>query len=126
MEAGLREFERRRRTGVDPSHSGQAARRRGEIMRRRMGELQAWNRHHPRPDPEVLRREVLALLQSLPVRRIARGAGLSLYYASLIRRGLCVPHPRHWEALKRVADPVVVATGGGSGARLRDGTSYGQ
>lgn len=126
VEAGLREFERRRRTGVDPSHGGQAARRRGETMRRRMAELQAWNRHHPRPDPEVFRREILPLLQSVPVRRIARGAGISLYYASLIRRGLCVPHPRHWEALKRVADPVVVATGGGSGARLRDGTSYGQ
>ncbi|MDR7555719.1 MAG: CRISPR-associated endonuclease Cas1 [Armatimonadota bacterium] len=102
--AGLREFARRRRTGVDPSHGGQAARRRAEALRRRRREARAWDETHPRPDPEVFRREILPLLRSVPLERIVRAAGISLRYASLIRRGLYVPHPRHWEALRRAVE----------------------
>jgi len=39
----------------------------------------------------------------MPVQRIAREVEISLRYAPLIRRGECVPHPRLWEALRRLA-----------------------
>jgi transcriptional regulator with XRE-family HTH domain len=91
---------------VDPSHGGEAARRRGEKMRQRMSEVQAWEAQHPRPDPEVFRREILPLLRTIPIRRIAREVGISLRYASLIRRGEYVPHPRWWEALRRLTQAV--------------------
>ena len=99
VRAGLRVFETRKETGADPSHGGEAARRRGEKMGQGMDEIRAWEAQHPRPDPEVFRREILPLLRTVPIRRIAHEAGISLRYASLIRRGEYVPHPRWWEAL---------------------------
>ena len=53
------------------------ARRRGEKMRQRMNEIRAWEAQHPRPDPEVFRREILPLLRTVPIRRIARLASRS-------------------------------------------------
>jgi hypothetical protein len=69
-------------------------------MRQRMSEVRAWEGQHLRPDPEVFRREILPLLRTIPIRRIAREVGISLRYASLIRRGEYVPHPRWWEKLR--------------------------
>jgi len=50
--------------------------------------------------PEVFRREILPRLHGLPLGLIARAIGVSEGYASFIRRGLRIPHPRHWDALK--------------------------
>jgi hypothetical protein len=44
-------------------------------------------------------REILPGLSAIPVRRIARQAGISLRHASLVRDGLAVPHPLHKDAL---------------------------
>ena len=66
VQAGMRVFEARKETGVDPSHGGEAARRRGEKMRQRMNEIRAWEAQHPRPDPEAFRREILPLLRTSP------------------------------------------------------------
>jgi hypothetical protein len=110
VQAGIRVFEARRETGVDPSYGGEAARRRGETMRQRMSEIRAWEAQHPRPDPEVFRREILPLLRTIPIRRIAREVGISLRYASLIRRGEYVPHPRWWEKLRTMTEAAEAAT----------------
>lgn len=45
-------------------------------------------------------------LQGVPLSAMMRATGLSLRYCSLIRRGLAVPHPRHWAALRA---PQIVA-----------------
>ena len=103
VQAGIRVFEARKKTGVDPSHGREAARRRGEKMRQRMKEIRAWEAQHPRPDPEVFRREILPLLRTVPLHRIAREVGISLRYASLIRHGDYLPHPRWCEALRSLA-----------------------
>jgi hypothetical protein len=79
---------------VETTQRKEAARRRGETMRQRMSEVRAWEAQHPRPDPEVFRREILPLLRTIPIRRIAQEVGISLRYASLIRRGKYVPHPK--------------------------------
>lgn len=55
------------------------------------------------PPREVFERDILPALQSVPVRAMARATGLTRAYCSMIRRGVYVPHPRHWEVLKRLA-----------------------
>jgi hypothetical protein len=47
----------------------------------------------------VFRREILPLIQEVPLRRLVEATGLSLRYCSLIRRGERIPHPRHWHVL---------------------------
>jgi transcriptional regulator with XRE-family HTH domain len=103
VQAGIRVFEARKQTGVDPSHGGEAAQRRGKKMRQRTSKTRVWDTQHPRPDPEVFRCEILPLLRSLPIRRIAREVGISPRYASLIRRGEYVPYPRWWGVLRSLA-----------------------
>jgi hypothetical protein len=51
-------------------------------------------------DPELFRREILPLLQAVPLRRLVAETGLSLRYCSLIRRGERVPHLRYWLPLR--------------------------
>jgi hypothetical protein len=43
-------------------------------------------------------------LDALSLSAIARATGLSLAICSRIRAGARVPHPRHWEALRKLAD----------------------
>ena len=45
-------------------------------------------------------RELRQQLQDVSIRRLCDATGLSPSYWSLIRRGMRVPHVRHWEALK--------------------------
>lgn len=55
-------------------------------------------------DPGRFKEEILPKLREIPVEQIMKGTGLSLRYCSLIRRGLCVPHPRHWQRLLKVIE----------------------
>jgi hypothetical protein len=93
--------------GIDPSHGGAAAKRRGATMSRRKRELQEWDAAHPGSiaDPAVFVREILPGLQGVPLSELARATGLSQGYLSQIRRGEKVPHPRHWSALRIAGDP---------------------
>lgn len=94
---------RLRAEGRDPTHGGAAARKRGASNTRRWKEAAAWNRAHPdRPDPDAFKREILPHLQGLPLSRVAKATGLTRMFCSLIRRGLYVPHPRHWAALAQL------------------------
>ncbi len=103
--AGPTTLGRLRAEGRDPAHGGEAARKRGPSNARRQREAGSWNRVHPvRPDPEVFRREILPRLQSVSLGRIAKATGLTRMYCSLIRRGLYVPHPMHWEMLKAIGE----------------------
>jgi CRISPR-associated endonuclease Cas1 len=104
--AGPRALARLRAEGKDPSHGGEAARKRAESLRRRQQEAEEWERIHGDGfDPEVFRREILPKLAGVPLSRMVKATGLSKLYCSLIRRGVYVPHPRHWEALRNVLDP---------------------
>ncbi len=47
--------------------------------------------------------DILPRLQAVPLCRIMKATGFSLRYCLVIRRGLHVPHPQHWHALKRLA-----------------------
>jgi hypothetical protein len=45
------------------------------------------------------RHDILAKLQSVPVRVISEAMGASLSHGSKVRGGFLVPHKRHWLAL---------------------------
>lgn len=88
------------KAGKDPTHGGAAARRRAESLAQRRQEATAWDRTNRRPDPAEFARSILPDLQGTSLSRMVEVTGLTVKYCSLIRRGLYVPHPRHWEALK--------------------------
>jgi hypothetical protein len=62
---------------------------------------------------QVFKHEILPGLRDVPLSIIARATGFSRGYCSFIRRGVRIPHPRHWEALRKIA-----RTGDETGARL--------
>jgi hypothetical protein len=52
---------------------------------------------------DVFTREILPGLRSIPVPDLAAATGTSEVDRSLIRLGNKVPHPAHWQTLRRVA-----------------------
>ncbi len=99
--------------GRDPAHGGEAGLKRGETASRRLKEAREWDKKHSRPDSEQFAYAILPGLMRVPLRRIMRATGLSLRYCSLVRRGLRVPHPRHWDILAEIG-----------GVRLRNSSAY--
>ena len=94
---------RLRAEGLDPNTMPEVQAKLSVTMSKRGLDVAAWDREHAeRPDAEVFRREILPGLQGVPLARIVVRTGLSLRYASLIRRGERVPHPMHWEALRGI------------------------
>jgi hypothetical protein len=55
-------------------------------------------------DLSAFQRDILPLLQEIPLSRLQQATGLSLRYVSLIRRGERTPHPRHWQGLRAAAE----------------------
>jgi hypothetical protein len=104
IEAGRANHERQQAAGIDPTHGGEAARRRGATMARRQRERQEWDAATERaaPDPRVFEFEILPLIRELPLSDLVRATGLTHGYLSQVRRGAKVPHPRHWPALQTV------------------------
>ena len=48
--------------------------------------------------------EILPSLRDAAIAQLVRATRLSERYSSLIRLGKRVPHPRHWDALRRIGD----------------------
>jgi hypothetical protein len=97
-----------RAAGRDPSKGSQAKEKRGRKNRQHMQEQAVWEAENQSgADPEVFRREILPQLQGVSLGVMAKATGLSEGYCSFIRRGLKVPHSRHWEALRGLATPAV-------------------
>jgi hypothetical protein len=64
----------------------------------------SWDDQHGKlVDLSAFQRDILPLIQNVPLGRLQRATGLSLRYVSLIRRGERTPHPRHWQALIEAA-----------------------
>ena len=96
---GRKKLDQMRRSSLDPAHGGEAARKRGEKNRQRQRAVAEWNASNERPSAQAFREEILPKIQSLSLRQLADATGLSIDYCSKIRRGIKVPHPRHWAAL---------------------------
>jgi CRISPR-associated endonuclease Cas1 len=97
--------EQKAATGSDPTHDASAAVRRAGANVTRKREAREWDEQHGKlVDLSAFQRDILPLIQDVPLSRLQRATGLSLRYVSLIRRGERKPHPRHWAAFIRAAE----------------------
>jgi hypothetical protein len=102
-QSGRVKLQELRASGIDPSQTGAAAEKRRSVVKQRRQEELEWDAAHPdvQVDEAAFARDILPTLQGLSLTQIAAATGLSQHYCSLIRRGLYVPHPRHWEGFRR-------------------------
>ena len=98
--SGLSAIEKKKASGEDSTHGAKAAVRRAKTNIARKQQAREWDERHGKlVDLSAFRREILPLIQGVPLSRLQMATGLSLRYVSLIRRGERTPHPRHWQAL---------------------------
>ena len=91
--------------GNDPRRSAAVNRVRGEAISDGHRRNRSWAREHPgQRDDAWFKREIAPKLDGFSLREIAAATGLSLSACSRIRSAAKVPHPRHWEALRELAD----------------------
>ncbi len=66
-------------------------------------EARAWEEANGgRPSASIFTREIAPQLRSIAIERLATATGLSRGSCSAVRRGVLVPHPRHWEHFRAV------------------------
>ena len=92
------------RQGRVVAHEQRASARRRETKRRHDLALRDWS---PSDQPDWLNEEMCAnqiqpRLRDASLSEIASAIGVSMVYASDIRRGRRRPHPRHWQALAQL------------------------
>lgn len=109
--AGPAILETRRAAGTDPAHGGEAGKARGRTNAAHVAAIIEWEREQNElPEagagthPETVRDasfacDILPALQGVPLRAMANATGLTPGYCSFVRRGLKVPHRRHWNVL---------------------------
>jgi hypothetical protein len=71
---------------------------------RRAAERAEWEKHglDLEEEKEGFVRDILPRLRDFSIMEIVKATGFSPRYASLVKRGLYVPHPVHNEALARL------------------------
>jgi hypothetical protein len=92
-------LERLRSSGVNPQTRPETKSKNGQANALHAAQAREWDGTEEHPDPAWFAAETLPAIQAIPVRRLAEATGLSALYCSQIRRGLRVPHPRHWNTL---------------------------
>jgi len=108
MATGLGKLALRRASGEQPGHTAGANQLRGRRVSEQAEAAQSWRSPGDAIDgPDVFRVQVLPGLQGRSVLEIARAAGIGTTYASLIRRGWRVPHPRLWLPLRALGSTSV-------------------
>jgi hypothetical protein len=87
--SGLAKLEQLKAEGQDPTHGGPAAEKRSAATARRKAELREWEQRYGKlVDLSVFEREILPMLQTVPLSRLARATGLSLQPARPSNRAL--------------------------------------
>ena len=83
------------------THSASAEARRSATQTRQAQALHKWNPADLPTwlDEDCYRREILPRISKFTVKKIRLAIDVSHPYATLIRRGVSIPHPRHWVAL---------------------------
>jgi hypothetical protein len=103
--AGSAALAKRRAEGTDPAHTDEARRKQGLHAAVNVGANYEWEKSHDINETGLdFARDILPGLQKQPLSAMMKTTGLSLRYCSIIRRGLKIPHLRHWDALRRIAD----------------------
>ena len=76
---------------------------RGEAIAEAHQRNRGWAREHPgQRDEAWFKREIVPKLDAFTLKEIGNATGLSLAACSRIRAGAKVPHPRHFDALRRL------------------------
>jgi hypothetical protein len=101
--AGPVALAKRRAEGTDPAHTAAARQKQGVRAAENVRANREWEESNDSIELDF-EKDILPGLQSLPLSQITQGRGLSLRYCALIRRGLKVPHPRHWPRLSNLAE----------------------
>jgi hypothetical protein len=105
--AGRRRLSELRDQGADPAHGGDAGRKRAAKISVENRKSANWNRDtDQRPDPSEFTATIWPKLWEIGLRQLSEETGLSIDYCSKIKRGLVVPHPRHWPAFSAIAHRV--------------------
>jgi len=93
------------RIGRSLTHAPTAQKRRSKTQRRQAAARRGWlaAKHPAWLDSNAYRARVQPRLAELPYRTIAARLSVSEPYAAAIRAGRRLPHPRHWEALAKLA-----------------------
>ena len=99
--AGQAALARLRAEGHDPMCTKVCQSKLRTANLRRLHEERAWNALHEKPDARDFVECVLPALQTASLTQMRRVTGLSISYCATIRRGT-VPHPRHWDSLRRL------------------------
>lgn len=94
-----------RAAGQDPSQTPSARAKRSSTLIATKAAEAAWTADGSRTGitEQQLHEEVLPMLTTTPLSRLERATGLSNSACSRIRSGKMTPHPRHWDALARLA-----------------------
>ena len=87
------------------THSAIAEARRSATQAKQAQALRKWNPSDLPGwlDEDTYRRDILPLLSKFTVKSIRLTLRVSHPYATLIRRGMTIPHPRHWLPLADLA-----------------------
>jgi CRISPR-associated endonuclease Cas1 len=90
--------------GRKSAHTPPARARRGDAQRRHHAAKRFWvSSNQPAwLNEATYEQKIRPLLAGVSSSAIASVLGVSLYYASDIRRGRCRPHPRHWQAIAQL------------------------
>jgi len=94
------------RLGRIATHTPRAEAQRAATQRRHAAALKVW---HPSEQPEwlneeVYREKIRPRLAGVTVPAISSALGVSDPYATDVRSGRRIPHPRHWHTLARLVD----------------------
>jgi len=105
--AGPTTLAKRRAAGTDPAHGGEAGKARGQRNANHYHVISEWKRDNTDvQELQLFTRDILPKLQAVSLRDMSRATGLTEGYCSFVRRGLKVPHRRHWQPLAALAATV--------------------
>jgi hypothetical protein len=92
--------------GHDPRRSADVNGARGEAISEGHRRNRSWACEYPGQRDKVwFKSEIVPKLDAFSLKEIGKATGLSLAVCSRIRAGAKVPHPRHWEALRKLVAP---------------------
>jgi hypothetical protein len=94
------------RTPLSGKARPQAQAHRSETQRRQQAARKSW-KPESLPDwfnEKFYREQIQRKIYKIQVRTIQIGLSVSEPYALRIRKGACIPHPRHWQKLAALAN----------------------
>ena len=101
---GITAVAEKKGAGYDPTNGSSAASRRAETNITRKRQAHEWDERHGKLiDLAAFRREILPLIQDIPLSRLQRATGLSLRYVILDSARRADPAPKAWQGLLAAA-----------------------